>query len=155
MCMGLLPSCMCLCTACFPDLVRAGGRCQCLGFELQMVVSYHISARNLDLLEEQSVPLTVQSSPDPIFVHFISVCLMNPKVVSWTLQFGLFMKSILTLSAGEIGRIRSGNSCRFTIWLLNGKRNGVDKPAELASYVSITAIVYLLAQLCGIHNLHK
>ena len=77
--MGVLPSCMCLC---LPVLVRDGGRCQCLGVEIQMVVSHHISARNLDLLGEQSVPLTDQSSPDPIFVHFISVCLMNTKFVS-------------------------------------------------------------------------
>lgn len=153
MCMGLLPSCMCLCITCFPDLMRAGGRCQCLGFELQMVVSHHISARNLDLLEEQSVPLTDQSSPDPIFVHFISVCPMNPKIVSWKLQIGLFAMSILTPSAGETGRICSGNSCIFTIWLLNGKRNDVDTAAEPACYVSIPAIMYL--QLCRIHNLRK
>lgn len=84
--MGVLPACICLRTTCLPSLVRAGGRCQCLEFELQMIVSHTINARNLDLLEEQSVPLTDQSSPDPIFIHFISVykCLLtlNTKVVS-------------------------------------------------------------------------
>lgn len=153
--MGVLPSCMCLCTACLPGLVGDGGRWQCLGVEIQVVVSHHISARSLDLLGEQSVPLTDQSSPDPIFVHFISVCLMNTKVVSWKLQIVVFMKSILTPPATEIWRICSGNRCRFMIWLLNGKGNAVDKAAELAFYVSITAIIYLLAQLYGIHNLHK